>query len=341
MKSAIYNGPRAVEVVETPAPGIGDNDVLIENLHAGICGSDVSAYLHGPREHKIAPGGEFGHEMISRVAAVGRTVTDFALGDRVYPYPLLARGDMSRAGTLGGFSEFIAVPSPTPGVELYPVSDSISDTAGALIEPFTVALNAARRANPASGERAIVFGAGTIGIGVAICLKHLGAQEVLIVDLSDFRLDRAAALGFLTCNSSRDSLNDAAIEAFGEARSLDGVTNAADVYVDATGAAPVIDTFQRIGKVKSRLVVVGVHAKPVPINLARLAYSQHDILGSGGYTPEDVVEVMALMESGKWDIESIVTHEFALDDIETALKTAADPSQALNVAIVHDASRRL
>lgn len=56
-------------------------------------------------------GGEFGHEAISRIVKVGKEVKDFKVGDRVYPYPLSAKDDTSRAGTLGGFSEYILVPN--------------------------------------------------------------------------------------------------------------------------------------------------------------------------------------------------------------------------------------
>ena len=97
MKAAIYNGQGDIET-----PVCGDHDVLIRNLFASVCGSDVSAFLHGPGAHRISPGSEFGHEVVSEVAAVGRSVKGVEVGQRVYPYPLLARGDTSRAGTLWG-----------------------------------------------------------------------------------------------------------------------------------------------------------------------------------------------------------------------------------------------
>lgn len=336
MRAAIYNGKHDVEVVELPTPVVGDDDVLIQNLHAGVCGSDVAVYLHGPQAHRITVGSEFGHEMISRVAAVGRNVTDFHVGQRVYPYPLLARGDTARAGTLGGFSEYILVPRPRPGVELYPVGDAISDKAGALIEPLTVAMHAAKQGQPKPGESAVVWGAGTIGIGVAVGLRRLGVERVLIADLSDLRRRIAAGLGFDTVDPESTDLVTAASELFGTAPSLTGTTADVDLFVDAAGADSLISTFQDIGKITSRLVVVAVHADPIAVDFSRLAYASQRISGSGGYAPEDVHDVLALLESGEVDIESIVTHEFPLEQIVTAIETASDASTALNVSIVHD-----
>lgn len=339
MKAAIYHGQHDVRVEELPTPPVGDDDVLIENLRAGVCGSDVAVYVHGPGSHRITVGSEFGHEMVSRVAAVGKNVTAFHVGERVYPYPLLARGDTSRAGTLGGFSEDILVPHPEPGVQLYPVSDAITDKAAALIEPFTVAMHAAKQGQPKPGEKAVVWGAGTIGVGVAIALRSLGVERVLIADLSDFRLGIAADLGFDTVNTSSADLVEVATELFGPARSLAGPTADVDVFVDAAGADSLIGTFQDVGKITARLVVVAVHPRPIPVDFTRLTYASQRISGSGGYAPDDVRDVLKVLESGTFDVESIVTHEFPLDEIVTAIETADDTSAALNVQIVHDAAR--
>lgn len=59
-----------------------------------------------------------------------------------------------------------------------------------------------------------------------------------------------------------------------------------------------VDTYLTMGKVFSRMVVVGVHRTPHPIDLARPAYSQHSVIGSGGYQSDDVATVMDIMESG-------------------------------------------
>lgn len=65
--------------------------------------------MYGPNTgHKITVGSEFGHETISEVVEVGKNVKSIKVGDRLYPYPLLAKGDTKRARTIGGFSEYMA-----------------------------------------------------------------------------------------------------------------------------------------------------------------------------------------------------------------------------------------
>ncbi|MFF0817157.1 zinc-binding dehydrogenase [Rhodococcus sp. NPDC003318] len=335
MKAAIYNGRGEVEVVEKPTPTPGPRDVLLRNLHASICGSDVSAYLHGPQAHRIFPGSEFGHEMISEVAEVGREVTGLTVGERVYPYPVYAAGTTATPGTLGGFSEYILVRDCEVGKHVYPVDPSIPTDVAAMIEPFTVATHAARRANPRAGESAIVFGSGTIGIGAAVALSHLGCAPVMVVDVSDFRLAKAAELGFATCNSRTEDLRSKTLEVFGSARAVEGETADIDVVVEATGNDSIIGIYQDMAKLYSRMVVVGVHDHPVPVDMSRLAYSQQTLIGSGGYTSADVATVMDIMINGKFDLGSIVTQHFTHDRIAEALITASDVDRALNVQIVY------
>ena len=71
-----------------------------------------------------------------------------------------------------------------------------------------------------NGETAIVFGAGAISISAAIVLKFFGCKKVMVVNLSDFRLERCKKLGFETCNSSKENLKEKAMKVFGKARRL-------------------------------------------------------------------------------------------------------------------------
>ena len=148
MKSAIYLGKENIEIQNRPMPELGNYDVLIKNIYSSICGTDVAVYKHGENTgHRITVGGEFGHETISKVVAIG---------------------DTKRAGTIGGFSEYIKIPNAKKNYSLYNVDDSISDKVACLIEPFTVGCRAARRAQPKQGEKFVVFGCGTIGLAMQI-----------------------------------------------------------------------------------------------------------------------------------------------------------------------------
>ena len=209
----------------------------------------------------------------------------------------------------------------------------ISDKEASLIEPFTVGCRAARRAFPKNGEKAIVFGAGTIGIAAAIALKYFGCEKVMICDHSDFRLEKAKKLGFEICNNGKENLAKKAIQYFGEALSIKGVTADVDIYIDAAGAECILETYQEMGKIESRMVIVAVLAGMRPVNILDMTFSQHSIIGSGGYMPEDVKDVMNIMESGKWDIDTIITHKFPLEKLSEAIEKAADVDNSLNVVI--------
>lgn len=335
MKAAIYYGKENVRVEERDDPVCGDNDIVIKNLYASICGTDVAVYTHGPNTgHKITVGKEFGHEVVSKVAEVGKNVKGIAVGDIVYPYPLLATGDPKRAGTIGGFSQYILIPDCEVGRQIYKVNDKIPLKTAALIEPFTVGTRAARRSNPKPGENAIVYGAGTIGIAAAMALKQIfNCDKVMLADISDFRLEKAKRLGFTVCNPVKQDVQKEMIKVFGEAHGLGGMTSDADIFIDAAGAESVLDTFMKIGKIHSRFVAVAVNNALKQLDILHLTYAQKSIIGSGGYMPEDVRDVMALMGSGVYDIESIITHEFSLDEISRAIETASDTEHALNVVI--------
>lgn len=334
MRAAIYNGQKDILLTELEIPVAGDNDIVVRNLYASICGTDVAVYTHGPNTgHRVNVGGEFGHEMVSEVVQVGKNVTDIHVGERVYPYPRLAKGDPRRAGTVGGFSEYVLIPNAEWNKQIYAVPENISSKVASLIEPFTVGCRAARRGFPKAGENAIVFGAGTIGIAAAVALKYFGCDKVMVCDHSDFRLEKAKGLGLLTCNNGKEDLKTTAMEQFGTAPSRFGPTVDVDIYIDAAGAESILELYQSIGKIDSRLVVVAVLAGLRPVNILDMTYSQHAIIGSGGYNPEDVADVLAIMESGKWDIESIITDEFPWEQLPQAIERAAQVDEALNVVI--------
>lgn len=337
MLSALYMGQKHIELKRTAIPSVGTCDVLVQNIYSSICGTDVAVYMKGPDTgHRITVGGEFGHETVSRIVAVGEQVSDFPIGQRVYPYPRYVKGDTSMAGTIGGFSEYILVPNARLNHSLYFVPDEIEDKTACLIEPFTVGCRAARRSTPQKGETAVVFGGGTIGIAAAISLKWFGIEKVMVCDLSDFRLDRIARMGFEVCNIRNEEFVKKAAAHFGTAPALSSTTADIDIFIDAAGSGSILDLYMESGKIESRFVSVAANNAIRKLDLLHLTFAQKSIIGSGGYTPQDVSDVMFIMKSGKWDISSIITHEFPLCEIEKAIRTEADPYHALNVMIRFD-----
>lgn len=337
MKAGIYLGKENVEVSELPLPEVGDNDVLIQNIYSSICGTDVAVFKKGPKTgHKIAVGMEFGHETISRVYAVGKNITEFKVGQRVYPYPRFVKNDTRRAGTIGGFSEYILIENAKLNHSLYFVPDTISDKTACLIEPFTVGCRAARRSEPKVNDKAIVFGCGTIGLAAAIALKFFGLTKVMLVDISDYRLNIAAKMGFKTCNTDREDLCRIAMDYFGEAASLNGETFDTDIFIDAAGAENILDIFMQQGKIESRFVSVAVNNAIRKLDLLHMTYAQKSIIGSGGYMPEDVEDVLSIMKSGRWNIDEIITDEFPLSKLSEAIETASNSDKSFNVVIRFD-----
>ncbi|RJW41293.1 theronine dehydrogenase [Lachnospiraceae bacterium TF09-5] len=334
MRAAIYNGRKNILLTELPTPSAGDDDIVVRNIYASICGTDVAVYQHGPNTgHRVTLGGEFGHEMVSEVVEVGKDVKGIHVGDRIYPYPRLAKGDSKRAGTVGGFSEYVLIPNAKLNEQVYDIPDQISSKTACLIEPFTVGWRAARRAEPKKGENAIVFGAGTIGLAAAIALKSFGCSQVMLCDYSDFRLNKAKTLGFAVCNNGREDLRETAKAYFGEAPCLTGVTADVDIYIDAAGAESILELYQSMGKFESRMVVVAVLAGKRPVDILNMTFAQHALIGSGGYFPVDVEDVITMMVSHKWDIESIITHDFSWEDLPQAIEKASCVNEALNVVI--------
>lgn len=336
MKVGIYLGKEDIEIRELPIPNVGDNDVLIKNIYSGICGTDVAVFNNGANTgHKITIGGEFGHETVSRVVKIGKNVADFKIGERVYPYPLYAKGDTKRAGTIGGFSEYILIPNAKKFCSLYPVAPNIPDKLAALIEPFTVGCRAARRGcmphGNGKGQSAAVFGCGVIGMSAALAFKHFGMEKVMLCDNSKFRLAIAKELGFEV--SLPDEFEQNAKSYFGTAHSLSGETYDADCILDAAGATAILDTFLTSGKINSRFVSVAVNKEPRNIDLLHMTYAQQSIIGSGGYMPEDVHDVMNIMSQRPTDLLKLITHEFELCELEKAIRKASDPESAGSVII--------
>lgn len=334
MKAALYQGIHNIEIADLPDYECEDNAIILKNIYSSICGTDVAVYQHGTGlGHRITVGGEFGHETVCRVSAVGRNVTDVKVGERVYPYPLFVTGDKKRAGTIGGFSEYIYCPNPAWGNSIYHVDESISDKAAALIEPFTVGCRAARSALPGKGQKGIVFGAGTIGISAAIALKYFGCEQVVICDFSDFRLAICKELGFDTYNNESDPELSGLTEILGKSMGVNGHAVDCDIWIDAAGADAVLTAYEKYGKYNGKMVLVAVGKNKREVDILGLTFGQKSITGSGGYTPEDVEDVLNIMKSGKWDIEKLITHEYPLDDLATAIEKASDVENALNVII--------
>jgi threonine dehydrogenase-like Zn-dependent dehydrogenase len=333
-KAAIFKGIGDVEIADLPYPECGDDDVIVKNLIAGVCGSDVSAFNEGGDANMIWAGSEFGHEMVSEVVEVGKNVKDIALGDRVFPNMGQAKRDRMRMATVGGFSEYIHIPSFEINYSAIKIDNSIPLDVAVLLEPFVVGTRGAKATNPGPGKGTVVFGAGIIGMSAAIMLKWYGCEKVMVVDTSEYRLGNAERMGLIPCDPKEDDVKAKAIAEFGSTRGYTGEVCLADCYVDALAVDAGLGYFSAIAGRNAALSVVGVHHHPVEFNFLALCYNNWHISGCGEGSYEELSgDVMDMMKSGRFDLTALISNRFRQDDIAEALKAASAPGGAQKVVI--------
>jgi threonine dehydrogenase-like Zn-dependent dehydrogenase len=333
-KAAIFRDIGRVEVVDLPYPACSDDDVIVRNILTGVCGSDVSAFRHGGDAHMIWKDHEFGHEALSEVVEIGRNVTGLTIGDHVFVNQGKALRDMRRMATVGGFSEYIRIPRCEVGYSVLPIDNDIPARTAVLVEPFVIGSRGARSLDPGPGKNAIVFGAGIIGMAAAIMLRWYGCDKVMITDLSDKRLTNARRFGLITCNPAKESLKDRALAEFGASQSFLGERCAAQLYLDAIGAKAAIESFCMLAGREASLAVVGVHHEPVPLDFLGVCYCNWHIGGCGSMPIEAaILDIIPMMKSGRWDLGSLVTHEYNIEAIGEALVMGGNAGEAQKVCV--------
>lgn len=332
MKSNVFYGIKDIRLEERDLPQCGDDAVILKTLAAGVCGSDVVAYLHG--NDTTPPGSLWGHELVGSIIEKGKNVTDFEVGDRVYPYSFTCMDEPT--SNLGGFSEYTRIAHCKKDYSLFHIDDSITDNEAALLEPLTVGFHAAKRFDVKKNEKVVVFGAGIIGLSAALYLKSKGVEQVIVVDISDLRLEAAKKIGCDTCNSVNEDLKQILNARYGTASSLFGVAPDVDVFIDATGLKAILDTFQELGKTGAKLSIVGVHHELRPFDFSGVTFNEWMITGSCGYDHSDVKDALELLKSKKYDVEGFISHQFPLEQMEEAVLTSANSKESVKVIIKYE-----
>lgn len=145
------------------------------------------------------------------------------------------------------------------------------------------------RSGPVEGSKVVVFGAGPIGLGAVIGFKARGAAHVVAVDVVANRLEKAKKVGAdAVIDSSSTDVVSQLKELHGVVPGQFGLDDRpdSDVYLDATGAKPVIETIMRALKNRAIVTVVGVHRQPVQLDFQTLLAAEPDIRLAMGYPTE-------------------------------------------------------
>jgi len=333
MTSVVVTGPNKTEVLTVEVPAVGAADALVRVKACGICGSDTF-YIHiggvPPRQGHTP----IGHEIAGEIVEVGNEVTGIALGDHVVINPMAApTGIIGNGGSTGGLSEFLLVQDAVVGESLAIVPKHIPWEVAALNEPMAVARHAVNRANPVAGEKAVIFGAGPIGLGALIDLTLRGV-DTIVVDVQPARLAKALAIGATAViDSSREDVAATLIDFHGNAPLRPGDSRpGTEIYIDAAGVPAVIETVQKIAKHGARLSIPAVHKRPVEVDFGALLSTELTITLSRGY-PTEIFEVTNDIIAAWEKYAQIISDTLPFERVQEALTLAATPGAADKVVV--------
>ncbi len=328
--------PGKIIFQDIPVPSIGPDDVLIKMEKIGVCGSDIHVW-HGKHPYTSYPVTQ-GHEISARVEAVGENVSSFVKGDLVTVMPQVVCGhcypcthgmyndcnELKVMGfqTTGMASEFFAVDQNW----VLKLPSSMDPSEATLLEPLSCGVHAVRRFGDPAGKKCVVLGGGTIGNLVGQTLKALGAENVLLSEISACRLEKAREAGMITVNPLEKPLQEAIFETFGP----DG----ADVIFECIGNGKTLNEAVVTARKGSTVIVMGVVADPYPIDMGLVQDHELSLIGTAMYRKEDWLEAIDLVANGKIRLNTLITHHISFDHYEDAyLLIEREKDKAMKVII--------
>lgn len=328
MRAAQITDVAHTAVIETEAPTVAPDHVLIRVHNAGICGTDIHI-LHGEYFSKfpLIPG----HEFSGEVAAVGENVTNFEVGDRVTADPnvpcnrcyFCQRNQPNQCENIavvgvtrsGAFAEYVSVPE---GVTFH--IGNIPYDAAALIEPLACVVWGLQRVQVQAGDSALILGAGPMGCLVAQALQHAGAANTVITDVSAQRLEIAASLG-VTETILADDQQEAHLKAY--------APRGFDIVVDATGIAKVLEQGFNYVRARGKVWVFGVVPIGQPATFIPYDVFRKDLSIIGSFAVNRTFhESIAMIEHGAVKVIPLISHKLPLDDFTAGMEIAQrDPAR--------------
>ncbi|MHC4916113.1 MAG: alcohol dehydrogenase catalytic domain-containing protein [Planctomycetota bacterium] len=343
MRAAVYYGPKDVRVEDVPDPVAAEGEVLLRVLRCAVCGTDKRIYLHGQKN--VVPPAITGHEIVGEVIALGDgvegpapgtgviVVTAVGCGRCVYcrreQYNLCEEFRALGYDFRGGFAEKMVVPARAVAQgNVIPLAEGISADRAALIEPLSCCLNGQEYLSPGEGERALVFGAGPIGLMHAGILTARKCDPVVVADVSAARLDYVKDFGIgLPVRTGEGDPVDAILAAAGPERF--------DVVITACSVKSVQDAALRLARKRARVSFFAGVPKddPVlPIDTNNLHYNEISVFGAFASTVRHYHQAMEMVSAPGLPWDRFITHRFKLDEIVKAFDIIAG-GQGIKVLI--------
>lgn len=336
MKEIVYAAPYEIQVRDCEIPAVGESQVLLKMVYAGICGSDLQIY-HGKHKYMTFPV-VGGHEGSAVVVQTGAKVTDFKVGDRVAIEPQITCGKC-RACKRGRFNvcEHLKVlGTHTDGLMttyfaadsawLHHCPDDMPYELITLVEPLAVAIGSVKRSHYQNANIAVI-GAGTIGNLIAQAAVALGAKKVLLTDVLEDKLAYARTCGLEYCVNTRDlSLKEAVLQTFGP----DG----ADVIIDAAGIPYTFQAALDAALPASEIVMTANYKEPVSFEVPRIQRREINLIGHMMYVREDYEDAIRFLYEEKVHVDGFITQVFQMDKIKEGYEYIdANPGKVMKAII--------
>ncbi len=306
---------------EVPVPEIGINDVFVQILRTGICGTDVHIYNWDAWSQKTVPVPlVIGHEFVGRVVEVGSNVKDFEPGDIVSGEGHVVCGrcrnclagrrhlckDTQGIGVnrTGAFAEYLSIPM----TNVWAHDPSIPRDIQSIFDPFGNAVHTALQFD-VLGEDVLITGAGPIGAMAAAVVKHAGARYVVITDVNPYRLDLAKRLGAtLALDVRTASVKDA--------QRVLGMKEGFDVGLEMSGNPAAFRDMLANMAHGGKIAMLGIPNAELAIDWNTVIFNMLTIRGVYGREMYETWYKMTVMLQSGLDISPIVTHRFHYTDFQ-------------------------
>lgn len=306
---------------DVPTPEIGVNDVLIQVLRTGICGTDVHIYHWDAWAQKTIPVPMVvGHEFVGRIVAVGSNVRDFHEGEIVSGEGHVVCGrcrnclagrrhlckDTKGVGVNrpGAFAEFLALPMTNVWVH----DPAIDRDVQAIFDPFGNAVHTAL-AFDVLGEDVLITGAGPIGVMAAAVVRHAGARYVVVTDVNPYRLELARRLGATLALDVRT-------ESIADAQRTLGMKEGFDVGLEMSGNAQAFRDMLANLCHGGKVAMLGIPEKEMAIDWTTVVFNMLAIQGIYGREMYETWYKMTVMLQSGLDISPVITHRFAAEQFQ-------------------------